>query len=180
MNYYGAKELAQAFRTVRNNTLKVADEIDEKNYDFRPAPETRTVAQTLIHISHASKLQEHLHAVLKVDTLAGFDFWSFFEPMAADEQKPHTKEEIVTALTENGEHFANWLESLSDEFLGQHVTMPYGPSKTRFEMLLGVKEHEMHHRAQLMLMERMLGMVPHLTREMQVRMAEMAKSRASA
>ncbi len=46
-------------------------------------------------------------------------------------------------------------------------------SKTRFEMLLGVKEHEMHHRAQLMLMERMIGMVPHLTRQMQIRMAEM-------
>ena len=32
-------------------------------------------------------------------------------------------------------------------------------------MLLGVKEHEMHHRGQLMLIERMLGIVPHLTRK---------------
>ena len=40
--------------------------------------------------------------------------------------------------------------------------------KTRFEMLLGVKEHEMHHRGQLMLIERMLGIVPHLTRRRQV------------
>jgi uncharacterized damage-inducible protein DinB len=38
-------------------------------------------------------------------------------------------------------------------------------------MILGVKEHEMHHRAQLMLMERMLGITPHLTRQMQARMA---------
>jgi len=36
-----------------------------------------------------------------------------------------------------------------------------------------VKEHEMHHRGQLMLIERMVGVVPHLTREMQVRMAQM-------
>jgi uncharacterized damage-inducible protein DinB len=41
--------------------------------------------------------------------------------------------------------------------------------KTRFEMLLGVKEHEMHHRAQLMLIERMVGVVPHLTRARQAR-----------
>jgi hypothetical protein len=33
-------------------------------------------------------------------------------------------------------------------------------SKTRFEMLLSTKEHEMHHRSQLMLIERLLGMVP--------------------
>jgi uncharacterized damage-inducible protein DinB len=32
-------------------------------------------------------------------------------------------------------------------------------------MLLSVKEHEMHHRGQLMLIERHLGIVPHLTRE---------------
>jgi uncharacterized damage-inducible protein DinB len=38
-------------------------------------------------------------------------------------------------------------------------------------MLLSVKEHEMHHRGQLMLIERILGIVPHLTRERQTRMA---------
>jgi uncharacterized damage-inducible protein DinB len=36
-------------------------------------------------------------------------------------------------------------------------------------MLLSVKEHEMHHRGQLMLIERILGIVPHLTRRMQER-----------
>jgi uncharacterized damage-inducible protein DinB len=44
-------------------------------------------------------------------------------------------------------------------------------SKTRFEMLLMVKEHELHHRGQLMLIERMLGIVPHLTRDFQARQA---------
>jgi uncharacterized damage-inducible protein DinB len=38
-------------------------------------------------------------------------------------------------------------------------------------MIIGVKEHEMHHRGQLMLIERIIGIVPHLTREMQARMA---------
>ena len=40
-------------------------------------------------------------------------------------------------------------------------------------MLASVKEHEMHHRGQLMLVERMLGITPHLTRAMQERMAAM-------
>jgi uncharacterized damage-inducible protein DinB len=40
-------------------------------------------------------------------------------------------------------------------------------------MLIAVKEHEMHHRGQLMLMERMIGIVPHLTRDQQARMAAM-------
>ncbi|MHB8533063.1 MAG: DinB family protein, partial [Solirubrobacteraceae bacterium] len=45
-------------------------------------------------------------------------------------------------------------------------------SKSRFEMLLSPKEHEMHHRAQLMTMMRMLGLTPHLTRQFQERMAQ--------
>jgi uncharacterized damage-inducible protein DinB len=40
-------------------------------------------------------------------------------------------------------------------------------------MLIAVKEHEMHHRGQLMLVERMLGITPHLTREAQARRAAM-------
>jgi uncharacterized damage-inducible protein DinB len=48
------------------------------------------------------------------------------------------------------------------------------PSKTRFEMLLGVKEHEMHHRGQLMQMQRMIGQVPHLTRARQQMQAQAA------
>ena len=44
-------------------------------------------------------------------------------------------------------------------------------------MLLGVKEHEMHHRAQLFLIERMVGIVPHLTRARQERMAQHGRPR---
>jgi len=181
MNYYGAKDLAEAFRTVRKNTLMVAEEIDEKHYGFRATPDTRTVAQTLVHIADAPKLQEHLHGVAKVKTLEGFDFMAFLAGMMNQEQLPHTKLEILTMLNEQGEHFAHFLESLSDSFLGEPVSMPAGmtpASKSRFEMLMGVKEHEMHHRAQVMLMQRMTGGVPHLTRQMNERMAAMMKAKA--
>jgi uncharacterized damage-inducible protein DinB len=53
-----------------------------------------------------------------------------------------------------------------------------GTPKSRFEMLLGPKEHEMHHRAQLMVVERMLGITPHLTREGEARRAAMQASKA--
>ena len=38
-------------------------------------------------------------------------------------------------------------------------------------MLLGPKEHEMHHRGQLMLIQRILGQVPELTRRRAAAMA---------
>jgi hypothetical protein len=43
VNYYGAKDMAAAFRTVRKNTLKIAEEIPEDQYNFRPAEGTQTV-----------------------------------------------------------------------------------------------------------------------------------------
>ena len=45
--------------------------------------------------------------------------------------------------------------------------------KSRFEMLIAPKEHEMHHRGQLMVVERMLGITPHLRRQMEERIASM-------
>jgi uncharacterized damage-inducible protein DinB len=87
-----------------------------------------------------------------------------------------TKAQIVARLTAGGEEFESWVKTLSDDFLGQAVAMPMGgdrPSRTRFDMLIAVKEHEMHHRGQLMLVERMLGITPHLTRDMQARRAAM-------
>ena len=38
-----------------------------------------------------------------------------------------------------------------------------GGSVTRFEMLIGTKEHELQHRAQLTVLGRMLGIVPRFT-----------------
>jgi uncharacterized damage-inducible protein DinB len=46
-------------------------------------------------------------------------------------------------------------------------------------MILSVKEHEMHHRGQLMLIERVIGIVPHLTRDMQARFAAAAATAAA-
>jgi uncharacterized damage-inducible protein DinB len=176
MNYYGAKELAASFRTVRNNTITIAEEIPEEKYGFEPAPGTRSVGQALAHIALSTNMQQEIHGS-KLSTLAGFDFPSFVRAATAELEKPRTKAQIVGLLRENGERYATWLETLSDDFLGQVVTMPPGgqpASRTRFDMLLGAKEHEMHHRGQLMLVERMLGITPHLTRHMQERMAQVA------
>ena len=179
MIYYGAKELAESFRTVRKNTLTIAEEIPEDKYEFRAAPETRTVGRLLIHIAISFRFQHQVHAVEHRTTLVGFDFPSLMQRLGAEEQQPRNKPQILQLLRSNGEEWAGWLTGLSDDFLRERVAMPAGmtpPAKSRLEMILSVKEHEMHHRGQLMLIERLLGIVPHLTREMQERIAAMQKS----
>ncbi|MGA3201870.1 MAG: DinB family protein [Bryobacteraceae bacterium] len=180
MNYYGAKELAAAFRTVRKNTIIIAGEIGEEHYGFRTVPGARSVAETLLHIAFTPRFPHQVHAVEHLSDLAQFDFMDFFGTLMVMEKKPHTKEHILALLNEEGERFAGWLDTLTEEFLAEIVAMPpaMGTSKSRFEMLLGTKEHEMHHRAQLMVSERMLGITPHTTRQFEERMAAMQSAKA--
>jgi uncharacterized damage-inducible protein DinB len=95
----------------------------------------------------------------------------------ADEKEPRSKDQILELLRSSGEKWAGFVEGLSEKFLAERVQMTSGmtpPSKSRFEMILSVKEHEMHHRGQLMLIERLVGIVPHMTREMESRLAAAA------
>ena len=177
---YGGKELANAFRTVRKNTIQVAEDIPESKYNHVAAPEARSVAEMLAHTAIAPRIWIEVNK-LGLTTLVGFDFYSFVEPFRAEEAKPRTKAEVIELLRTEGEKFAAWLETLTPEFLAQTITEPDGKTvKTRFERILGCKEHEMHHRAQLMLIERQLGIVPHLTRQFNERMAQMKAARAQA
>jgi uncharacterized damage-inducible protein DinB len=176
MTYYGSKELAASFRTVRNNTLTIANEIPEDKYSFSPAEGCRTVAQTLVHIAVAWRLQNQIHIIDHCSDLSTFDFFGFLGPMHAEEQAARSKDQIIALLTSEGEKAEAMLAGLSEALLGETVTYPPGMvphTKSRFEMVMAVKEHEMHHRGQLMVAERMLGIKPHLTRHMEERIAQM-------
>jgi uncharacterized damage-inducible protein DinB len=174
MNIYGGSELGRQFRTVRQNTIQIAEDIPEEQYNHAPAPECRTVGQMLTHIAVAPQMWEEVHGKQRVMTLVGFDFLGLAERARSEESKPRTKAEILELLRSRGESFAAWLETLTTEILSEMTTVADGSgAKSRFEQLLGVKEHEMHHRAQLMLIERQLGIVPHLTRQFNERTAKM-------
>jgi len=180
MNFYSSKDLADSFRTVRKNTLAIAQDIPQEKYDFRAAPETRSVGELLAHIALAHGFQYQVQATERRTTLAGFDFPSLVRRFVAEEKEPRSKDQILDMLRTSGEKWAGFLQGLTDDFLAEQVQMPPGmtPSaKSRFEMLLSVKEHEMHHRGQLMLIERLLGIVPHMTREMQSRLAAAAAAK---
>src|SRR6266436_907487 len=173
MTHYGGKELAASFRTVRSNTIQIAEEIPEESYSFKPSPDSRSIGQTLSHIGVAAAFQSYVHQN-HIDSMTKVNFPELIQKTRAEEEKPRTKEEIVAFLKAEGEKFAAYLEGLPDAFLAQPVAMMPGAHpavKSRLELLMSAKEHEMHHRGQLMVMQRMLGMTPHLTRQMQERLA---------
>jgi len=182
MTYYGGKELAESFRTVRNNTIQIAEEIPEDRYSFKPSPDSRTIGQTLAHIAMVTAFQTYVHEN-QIDSLSKVNFPEYIQKSRVEEDSLRSKQEIIAALKAHGDKFAAFLESLPESLLSQSVAMMPGAqpaAKSRLEMLMSAKEHEMHHRGQLMVMQRMLGMTPHLTRQMQERMARQAQAAQAA
>jgi uncharacterized damage-inducible protein DinB len=176
MTHYGGKDLARSFRQVRDNTIQTAQDIPEDKYGVQASPETRSVGTILAHIAVSTGFQDYLQRN-KVADLKDVNFMELFQKFGAEEAKPRTKTETIAYLKSQGEAFASFLEGLTDDFLSEPVAMPPGAepaTKTRFEMLLSPKEHEMHHRGQLMQLQRMIGLVPHLTRRMEEMMAKHA------
>jgi len=175
MTYYGPKDLAESFRTVRKNTIQVAEDIPEDKYSYRAVPDTMSIAELLAHVATSTHWATQLHFAEKKSDVAMDDFGRWMGAAGAQAKELTSKAAIVAALKANGDAFAKGLEGMAETQLGESVTLPNG-SKSRFEMMLGVKEHEMHHRAQLFLLQRMVGIIPHLTR---ARM-EMMKQREAA
>jgi uncharacterized damage-inducible protein DinB len=167
MNLYGPKQLADSMRTVRKNTILIGEDIPERNYDYRPTPESRSVGETLVHIASLSRFDRFVHEEEHLSSLEGFDFGAFSKKAETEELSLHSKSDIVSLLLTQGDRWCLWVEGLPEALLSETVRQPGGALKSRFEMLIGTKEHEMHHRGQLMVMERMLGIVPHLTRNRQ-------------
>lgn len=175
MQYYGSKDMAESWRTVRKNTIQVAEEIPADQYDFKGAPDTMSVKELLAHLATAPHWAQAIHVTEKKTAVTMEDFGGYLKDATTASAALTSKDAIIGALRAHGETFATQLEGMSDAYLGERVELPMG-SKTRFEMLLSVKEHEMHHRAQLFLIQRMIGIVPHLTRARQQRVQAQAQA----
>ena len=95
---YGAAELANSFRTVRKNTVQVAEDIPEDKYGFVAAAGVRSAGDLLKHIVYAPMLYEDMHRHKRVTTLEGYDFAAAGRRSADEEKKPKSKTEIIAAL----------------------------------------------------------------------------------
>ncbi len=180
MTYYSAQELAPVFELYEGIHSQLRKIFPKLNTASAPRPTAAAWRRRLVHIAVVPRMAEQIHFTERRTTLVGFDFFSLVDALHAEEERASHQGQIVDLPPDWRRAGSQSLESATEDFLAQRVTYPEGmqpPSKTRFEMLLSLKEHEMHHRGQLMIVERMLGIVPHLTRDMQARVAAMRAGR---
>jgi uncharacterized damage-inducible protein DinB len=163
MQLYGKRQLVDGMRAVRANTIAIAEDIPEAKYGYRATPGTRSIGETLVHIAWLWTSDRVLHDEARITTVEGYDFVALMKTSEVEEQRPRTKSEIVELLRVAGERQAECLEAKSEGFLTERIAFPGGASTSRFDMLLATKEHELQHRAQLTVLERLIGVVPRFT-----------------
>jgi uncharacterized damage-inducible protein DinB len=163
MSLYGIRQLVDSMRAVRANTILMADDIPESKYDYRPTPVSRSIAETLVHIAWLATSDRILHEDKHLEALEGFDFPALLRKSEVEEKRRRSKAEIIELLRADGERQARWLEQHPETFFAERVQLPGGGSVSRFEMILATKEHELQHRAQLTVIDRLIGVVPRFT-----------------
>src|SRR6266567_1691023 len=75
MNPYGPQQLANAIRTVRKNTILVAEDIPEASYGYRVTPDSRSVTETLLHIASAPQIDFHFHGSQRISSIEDFQLF---------------------------------------------------------------------------------------------------------
>src|SRR5258708_37289247 len=105
MNLYEPKYLADSMRVVRKNTIAIAEDIPETQYDYRPTQDSRSVRETLLHISSLTLFNLHLHEEQTRTSMEGFDCRGFCAGLPSNEKSALRKSGIV-ALLQGGR--AHW------------------------------------------------------------------------
>ena len=113
MTYYGGKEMAASFRTVRDNTVKIAEEIPESQYEFKPAPDCRSIGQTLVHIALGPGFALYLHGN-KVTDLKQVNFGQLMQQASADVQKGNSRGQGLAARLSTARRLAQGLAEPSE------------------------------------------------------------------
>src|SRR5262249_32366287 len=102
MSLYGPRQLADSVRTVRRNTIRIAEDIPEKDYGFRPTPDSRSVAETLGHIAILSQVGRRIHGDQRVSSLEGLIIGELIRKLDAEEKRPRSTSETGTLLRAQG------------------------------------------------------------------------------
>src|SRR4051794_37615025 len=105
MHYYSGKDLGRSFMTVRKNTIQIANEIPEEKYSFRATPDTRTVAETLQHITANPTWQHKLHGQDKKSFVSFEDFGAYIGAATAYGAGLTSKATLLNALENDGKTF---------------------------------------------------------------------------
>lgn len=153
--------LVQSWSEVRTGLINEASQIPEEKFSFRATPQTRSVAELLQHIVQVQKLL--VGEACREDTnLMRQSFADHINEYAPDVAAITDKSGLLELLRSSLEPAEAAIRGCGAG-LEQKMKRFDGKEMTKFDFLNFGIAHEMYHRGQLTVYERLLGVEPALT-----------------
>ncbi|MBW3554223.1 MAG: DinB family protein [Gemmatimonadetes bacterium] len=157
------EEALEAWEYAREGVIAEAGSVPADRFDFRPAPESRSVAELVVHIIESGEMM--------AGELSRPD-GDFTRQSYADHVREHAgripadqpKEALLALLRRTGEGGRRRIREAGEIAMLQRIRRFDGLEGTRLAWMNHGIDHEMYHCGQLALYVRLLGRVPALTR----------------
>jgi uncharacterized damage-inducible protein DinB len=146
-NTFKARHLL-VWKEAIKQVLEVAEAMPEANYQFKPAPASKTFAEQIIHIGFSSS---------KIANI-------YLKGVKLDEEPPKgtamSKAEIITYVEKKMGEATAIFETLTPTDLETEITTFAGNKMSKQMAVLFVQDHVTNHRAKANLYVRMNGITP--------------------
>ena len=154
--------LVGAWKEVRSGLMDEAALIPADQFGFRATPDTRSVAELLQHIISTQKLLGG--ELSRPDSNLGrAPFPELIKEYAPDVMAAAAKDDLMSLLKSSIEEAESRIRSFGDEALQTMTRRFDGKELSKYDFLMFAVSHEMYHRGQLTVFERLLHLDPALT-----------------
>ncbi|MFN8470806.1 MAG: DinB family protein [Anaerolineae bacterium] len=136
------------WQQIHRRTREVVAALPPDRLDWRPAPEEFTAAELVRHIGSARRMNI-LSATLGESAYPGHD-----------ERFGVTLRDLLHYLDATHAEVSNRLAGMPDEELTEARQGVSGRSYPAWDILMGMVEHEIHHRSQLAMYLTLMGVTP--------------------
>lgn len=153
--------LIESWSEVRAGLMKEVSQIPDGQFSFRATPETRSIAELLQHVVQAQKMM--VGESCRTETnLMRQSFAEHIQEYAPEVAAVGDKNGLLELLRGSMETSEASIRGCGDR-LQERMRRFDGKEVSKFDFLNFAIAHEMYHRGQLTVYERLLGVEPALT-----------------
>jgi len=155
------ENIIDGWREVRTGLIDEANQIPAEEFGFQPAPDTRSVRQLLQHLIEAQKFL--VGEACRPDTnLVRASFADNVKTYAPGVRNVNDKDPLLALLRTSMDEAAEQMRAAGDE-LKNSMKRFDGKEMNKLAFMSFAIAHEMYHRGQLTVYERLLNIQPALT-----------------
>ena len=152
------KEMAAIMQHMKEYTIAIAKQMPEDHYEFRPSNDdtVRTFGEQLKHLIYVNNQQADY--LLRARP---FDVQELIRNLEAYEEIPMGKAEIIEKISGSYDKLIKRINEMTDVDFDTQYEIPFlKGSKSLRVMVMFVRDHNTHHRAQLVSYLRMNNIKP--------------------